>query len=158
MSDFIFWWKAFAVFISISAVSAIIYTVIRTQEVLHWMGIRELADFLKAQQLPREIRNERWENVKKRLQSNAPADWKLAVLEADAIMDELLKKMNYHGETMAERLRSIEPSDFQALQHVWNAHKMRNRIAHEVEYALSRDEAERIVSLFEKGLKEFEYI
>lgn len=154
----IFWMKAIAIIVSVSAFSAIIYLVMRIQQILHWRNIKEIAEFLKMEQLPREMRNERWEVVKKRLASPNPAEWKLAVIEADAIMDDLLKKMNYQGQTMGERLKSIEPSDFQALEEIWYAHKARNRIAHGSEYVLTHDEAERIISLFEKGLKEFEYI
>ncbi|MBI5906565.1 hypothetical protein HY857_00740, partial [Candidatus Saccharibacteria bacterium] len=51
----------------------------------------------------------------------------LAVIDADKLLDEALKKRNYKGKTMGERLvsaqRSLTDNDS-----VWYAHKLRNRL------------------------------
>ncbi|MDP2676433.1 MAG: hypothetical protein Q8O83_01985 [bacterium] len=158
VSGLIFWWKAIAIVISVTAVSAIIAIVVKTQEIVRWRVLKDIAEFMRTEHLPRETRSSRWRAVEKRIKSDHPSDWKLAVIEADSIMDDLLKRMGYEGITMGERLKNIEPSDFEALQDVWKAHKMRNRIAHEPESAITKSEAEYAIELFKRGLKEFEYI
>lgn len=158
LSGIVFWWKAIGIVVSVTAVTGIVAVVIKTQEVVRWRALKDITEFMKTESFPREERNARWDAVEKRMKSDHPSDWKLAVIEADSIMDDLLKRMRYEGATMGERLQQIEPSDFDSLQAVWKAHKMRNRIAHEPETAITRSEAEYAIELFKRGLKEFEYI
>lgn len=104
-------------------------------------------------------KRERWEVVINHLNSGNPAEWKLAIMEADNILDEMVEKMGYAGENLGERLRAVETSDFNSIQSAWEAHKIRNKIAHEgSEFELSEREARRVVGLYEKVFKEFEYI
>lgn len=103
--------------------------------------------------------NPKWAKVLEHVNSQNPADWKLAILEADIILDQMLDKMGYHGATMGDKLKSIEPSDFTNLQEAWEAHKVRNSIAHQgSDYEVSKPEAERVIRLFKKVFEEFEFI
>lgn len=56
--------------------------------------------------------------------------WPLAIINADKLLDEALKKSNFKGKTMGERLvaaqRSLSDNDG-----VWFAHKLRNKLVHE---------------------------
>jgi|AntRauTorckE6833_2_1112554.scaffolds.fasta_scaffold33107_1 hypothetical protein len=99
-----------------------------------------------------------WKVVNDYLKSANSSDWKLAILEADKMLDEMVKKMGYNGENLGERLRQVEASDFESLNEAWEAHKVRNLIAHEAGYDVSFKEAKRILSLYEKVFKEFGYI
>ena len=103
-------------------------------------------------------RNDRWQRVLKYLESENPAEWKLAIIEADTMLDELVKTLRPHEETLGERLKAIEPSDFVTLQDAWDAHKLRNRIAHEGNFGLTKHEALRAIAMFRRVFEEFEYI
>ncbi len=73
------------------------------------------------------------------------------VVEAEKILDDILYRRGYKG-SFADKMRSggkALPNE----QAVWDAHKMRNRIAHEVGYAPSEKEADRAVAAFEKALR-----
>ncbi len=105
-----------------------------------------------------EQRNENWERVRQYLESANPAEWKLAIIEADNMLDEMVRKMNYPGENLGERLKAIEPSDFTNLDAAWEAHKVRNQIAHQSDFQLSKREAERVIGLFRKVFEEFRLI
>ena len=103
--------------------------------------------------------NPKWAKVLEHVNSENPSDWKLGILEADIMLGEVLDKMGYHGSTIGDKLKSIEASDFTSLQEAWEAHKVRNSIAHEgSDYVVSKPEAERVIRLFEKIFKEFKYI
>ena len=81
-------------------------------------------------------------------------------MEADIILEEMLEKMGYvKGETIGDKLKTIEKSDFTSLDQAWEAHKIRNMIAHEgTDYILTEREAKRVVGLYEQVFKEFRYI
>ncbi|MCA9366800.1 hypothetical protein KC887_00870 [Candidatus Kaiserbacteria bacterium] len=69
--------------------------------------------------------------VQQHIQSENPNDWKLAIIEADIILDDTLKEKGFAGSSLGERLRSISPTQLVSLNDAWEAHKIRNRIAHE---------------------------
>ena len=73
--------------------------------------------------------NPRWQNILAKMQSDNINDWKLAIIEADTILDEMVKRMGYPGDNLGERLKAVEPSDFLTLNEAWEAHKVRNQIA-----------------------------
>ncbi len=103
--------------------------------------------------------NDRWEAVKKHIAADTPAEWKLGIIEADLILDEIVAKIRPDGENLGERLKKIDPSQFTTLQDAWEAHKVRNRIAHEGSaFTISRPEAKRIIGLYENVFREFKYI
>ncbi len=106
-----------------------------------------------------DFKNKRWEKVVKLINSTSPADWKLAILEADILLGEMLDRMGYRGDSIGEQLKIIEKSDFTTLDSAWEAHKIRNSIAHEGEdFLITHREAQRIVRLFEEVFLEFRYI
>jgi len=104
-------------------------------------------------------KNERWEHVKTLSNSKNPSDWRLAILEADVMLEEFLQASGYHGESVGEMLKSVEKSDFLTLEDAWEAHKVRNRIAHDgSSYLMNEREVKRVISLFENVFKEFKVI
>lgn len=61
--------------------------------------------------------------------------WPLAVINADKLVDDALKKRHYKGKTMGERLVSAQ-RDLSSNDTVWYGHKLRNKLVHE-EYTLA---------------------
>ncbi|MCG2694805.1 hypothetical protein L6261_01850 [Candidatus Parcubacteria bacterium] len=105
------------------------------------------------------VKNERWLRVLEHLETESPTEWRSAILEADIILDEMTKKMGYHGDNLGERLNSVEKSDFLTLNQAWEAHKVRNMIAHEGSgYILNKREAKRVIDLYRQVFEEFEFI
>lgn len=103
--------------------------------------------------------NPKWNKVQEHINSKNPSDWKLAILEADIILDEMLDKMGYHGMTIGEKLKMVEQSDFTTINSAWEAHKIRNSIAHEgSDFLINQREAERVIALFKEVFEEFRYI
>jgi len=99
---------------------------------------------------------DRWEKIVKLSESQNPSDWRLAIIEADIILDELLQKLQLPGETMGEKLKAVEKSDFTTIEYAWEAHKARNMIAHEGDnFLVNQHEIRRIISLYEAVFKEF---
>lgn len=103
--------------------------------------------------------NARWEKIVHHLNSANQSDWRLAILECDIVLDEMLTSMSYHGETLRDKLKAVERSDFLSIDKAWEAHRVRNAIAHEGSNFLITDrEARRVVGLYEEVFREFHYI
>ncbi|MDD4989029.1 MAG: hypothetical protein PHV42_01195 [Candidatus Pacebacteria bacterium] len=103
--------------------------------------------------------NTRWLKIIDHINSKSSSDWRLAILECDIILDEMLSKMGYHGETVSDKLKAVEPNDFTSINSAWEAHKIRNAIAHEgSDFLISEREAKRIIGLYEVAFREFKFI
>lgn len=101
-------------------------------------------------------KSSRLDDVLKHIDSDNPNDWKLAIIEADIVLDDLLKQRGYVGNSLGERLKSIPPSQLASLNDAWEAHKVRNRIAHEgADFILTKRIAEETVSRYRKVFNEF---
>ncbi len=99
---------------------------------LHIMQMDELAEKerLFDEHFRGGAKNNRLDDVLKHIDSDNPNDWKLAIIEADIILDEALKEMGYGGASLGERLKSLSPTQLSSLDIAWQAHKVRNQIAH----------------------------
>ncbi|TSC70371.1 MAG: Uncharacterized protein CEO12_395 [Parcubacteria group bacterium Gr01-1014_46] len=106
-----------------------------------------------------KVSNPRWEVVEKNLLSSSENDWRQAIMEADIILVELLENMSLPGETVADKLKAVERSDFTTIDFAWEAHKVRNQVAHEgASFALSQREAKRVIELYKAVFEEFHMI
>lgn len=104
-------------------------------------------------------KNEKWENVLQHLFSQNPGDWKLAIIEADIMLEGLMDYLGVPGENLGEKLKNADKEKFQNISSAWEAHIVRNRIAHEgSEFELSQHEAKRLIALYEQIFREFGYL
>lgn len=101
----------------------------------------------------------RWKRVLEQAGGSNPEGWRLAILEADIMLNELLDLQGYKGETMADKMKQVDRASFNSIEDAWEGHKIRNRIAHEGTAAnLSHREVRRVIALYERVFKEFKYI
>lgn len=157
LAAFLAKWFIWSVLVSLLLIVGIVYFILRIRDIRREDKIK-FASLLPSDLEAKIFRNEQWENLLKYLESDNSSDWKLAILEADKLLDEMVEKMGYPGSNLGERLKVIEPSDFITLQAAWDAHKVRNQIAHEPQYQLTQREARKTIDLFEKVFREFHYI
>lgn len=76
-----------------------------------------------------------------------------AIVKLDKFFDEMLKQTGAQGETFADRLRNSENLfNRQTYNDIWEAHKLRNRIAHDVDVKISVGECKAAVNKFKSGL------
>jgi hypothetical protein len=95
--------------------------------------------------------NERWKAAIKQLGSSDT--WALAVIDADKLLDEALRKTRVAGKTMGERMVSAQRS-FSDNDAVWFAHKLRNRLVHETNVKLKESDVKEALQGFRLGLKD----
>lgn len=100
----------------------------------------------------------RWENVIQHIESPNQNDWKQAIIEADMMLDDILTAMGYRGESIGEKLKRVEKGDFKSLNEAWEAHKVRNQIAHEAGFVLTHHDAKATINMYRKVFEEFYYI
>ena len=163
LKDFIIqYWELFvfiAFLISILLIIGIIYLTIKLNKVEKKDEEIYGTIFVSSDGGEESIKNERWLRVLEHLESDLQSEWRASILEADIILDEMTIKMSYHGDTLGERLNSVERSDFTTIDKAWEAHKVRNIIAHEgSNFEMTKREVKRIIDLYRQVFEEFNFI
>jgi hypothetical protein len=103
--------------------------------------------------------NPQWKRILDHAESANENDWKIAIIEADIMLAEILEKMSLPGETIGDKLKMVEKSDFTTLDNAWEAHKIRNQIAHDGQgFKLTQHETLRVLALYKTVFEEFEVI
>ncbi len=102
-------------------------------------------------------KSSRLNDVLQHIDSENPNDWKLAIIEADIILDEALKNQGFVGSSLGERLRSISSVQLNSLNDAWEAHKVRNRIAHDgADFVLTHRLAVETINRYRRVFSELE--
>ena len=79
--------------------------------------------------------HDKWQNIQAMLPDKKV--WSLAIIDADKLLDDVLKKRKYKGKTMGERLVSAQ-RDIKDNDLLWFGHKLRNRLVHESDVKLTK--------------------
>ncbi len=131
---------------------------INTDELGH---LRHAIDEATSRERERQAtgKNTRWERILELLGSPNTSDWRLAIIEADSILQGLLEARGIPGDSIGEKLKSMTPGDLGSIQAAWEAHLVRNRIAHEgIEFDLTIREAQRTIQLYEVVFRELGFL
>ncbi len=148
------------VILSLMFLVGIVYAHVRIEQIHH--AAHEKRHHESDEALGRHhqtVRNARWQHVLSLMTSAQPSDWRQAILEADIILAELLEHFGIPGETIGEQLKAVDRSTFTTLDLAWEAHRVRNEVAHGGSaYELNEREARRTVDLFRQVFEEFGYI
>lgn len=140
----------------------IIYSLVRMREIQNHEK-REInhqiyeASMRDAQALRNE--NPRWIYILTLLESPNESDWRVAIIEADTMLDEVLAERGYSGDTLGERLKSAESSGLASIEGAGEAHGVRNQIAHlGSDFPLSQIETRKIIKKFQNIFEELQSI
>jgi len=149
------WYTVFVSIISIFLITIILYSLVRLWEIKKENKAKVDAEKVIVVDVPTQKINARWELIKSHAESDNPNDWRLAIIEADTVLEEISRGWKTSGETLGERLKNLDTGDMRYLQDAWEAHKVRNNIAHAgLSYTIDRREATRVIGLYEKVFRE----
>jgi len=119
------------------------------------MLVGRIRNFIASHRFERndlEAMRRRWREIVVLLKAPGEVSHKLAIVEADKLLDQALKALTMPGETLGERLRYASYK-YPDLKEVWWAHKVRNQLVHETSYHLDRGMAFKAVKQFGRALR-----
>ena len=99
-----------------------------------------------------------WKRIQQRLKTGKTEQLKLAILEADKILDEILKMAGYRGKNLEERLSFITVTQLSNIEEIKQAHKLKKRIVSEPDFTITLNEARAIIDIYEKAFQELNLI
>ncbi len=103
--------------------------------------------------------NARWERINSLMEGGSSSQWREAITEADIMLDDVLTERGYNGDTIGDRLKNAKSSSFHTLNEAWEAHKVRNEIAHSGSaFDLTESLAQRTIARYEAVFRELKAI
>jgi len=103
--------------------------------------------------ISRKEAQESWHTIEEHFYRGGESDLKVAILEADKLLNDALREAGVVGIQLGDRLKKASTEQVPNLNELWQAHKLRNQIAHEPNFKLKRDLAERALGIYETALK-----
>ncbi len=100
------------------------------------------------------ITNERWHLIMKKFSLGTPESARIAVIEADALVDTVLKSTGVPGEHLADRLSNLDTDELTTMDKLLRAHRLRNDLVHTSGFVLSTNDAKMALDSYEAFLKE----
>lgn len=120
--------------------------------------IRQAIKGMKMPTVSKSKMQKKWAKIKGRLESENVSQYKVAIIEADSIIDDVIAKIGYVGKNMTERLDKIKPGQLENLEEIRNIHQIRNRIIHEADFSVDRKIAQQAIEVCEDLLKHLELL
>jgi len=158
-----------SVILSLVLIVAILYAVFRVKQLRDWEDA-----FYKHQPMTAdakrtfgivdsvgdtELGDVRWAEVIRHMEAGDQNSLRRAIMEADIMLDDALTAHGYTGESVGEKMKQVSRADINSIDDAWEAHKIRNKIAHEgSSYELSDRDARRAINLYATFFKEIGYI
>ncbi len=139
--------------LSIIFITIIIFSLVRLRELQ--IEDKEEVDRKIFEALLRDKENDRsanprWHYILTLIESPNESDWRVAIIEADTMMEELLKKEGFSGATASELLEAAKLSGYINIQNAWDAHIVRNQIAHKgLDFPISQVEGRRVIKMYQ---------
>lgn len=146
--------------VSVVMLALLVYFKIKLIVVEHEGLTQREEEWRAAAQPPEESTvNGRWRHVVALASSGDEGNWRRAIMEADVMLGELLNERGYQGETIGEQLKLANPLQFTTLDIAWQAHKMRNALAHLGEaFPLSERDTRATIDQYARVFEEFSII
>jgi len=156
LQEALFWPRIALGGIGIFFVLAIIFLLIRS----NWLSfvmfdVSTFAAF-PGVRLRRTGRN--WQAILARLDSANEAEYKLAIMEADTMLADVLKRASITGENIEVQLDNVPSTIIPNIAVLKDAHNVRNTIVVNPDFALSQQEARQTLEIYETAFRDFGWI
>lgn len=150
-----FWMRIIFIGISAFFLAFIVYGIHKTSWV-NYSVMEDLTGFMKYKPLGTAKISKNWNKIIKRVEGGSEDEYKLAVLEAEEILIEVLEKLGYKGETLEEKLKEMPEGTVSNIEDLNSISEVRDKIVYNPEYKLSLDETKRILDIFNQSLKDLQ--
>ncbi len=136
----------------------IIVFILLTSHYLQWLFIQDMWEFITYRPFGAKRITRRWRKILKRLETETESEYKLAVIEADDLLDSSLKRMGYAGQNLEERLDKLTSATLPNIEAVKKAHQTRNDIVHDPDYRLSLEEVKKTLDIYDQAFRSLQIL
>ncbi|MBI2050078.1 MAG: hypothetical protein HYT35_01305 [Candidatus Staskawiczbacteria bacterium] len=152
LQDMLFPVKLVFIFFAVFFLGAIVYFMANSSY-LKYQFLEDVTEFVSYQAYGLRAITNRWKKIQKRAESGVDAEQKLALIEADDFLKEMLEERGFQGETFEELAKNAGKILLPNLDEILLAHEIRNSIVYNPDYKIDSDRAKNILSIYESAIK-----
>ncbi len=134
----------------------IIFALIKT-DWLHQLMLWDWMEFLTYKFHGLATVNKRWAKIRGKSRISE-AEARLAVIEADNLLNEILIKMGFSGKVLKERLEPMTPDILENIKQVKKAHQIRLNMVANPDYHLDSASALKVLQVYEEALENLQVL
>lgn len=144
--------KIFLILLSFLLAFSIVILLRKTSWLKHNI-LEDMSEFMGFRPYGMSGKEKSWNKIVVRLETGLESEYKLAVIEADGMLDDVLKVMGYAGENLGEKLKRLTPTVLSNIAEIKETHQLRDNIVHDPDFKLSLDETRKVLSVYEQALR-----
>jgi hypothetical protein len=144
-------------FVSIAFIVLIFLVLLKTKR-LAYRFLEDANEFTKFRPYEVDKQAKNWKRIIKKLDSGLESEYKLAVIESDIMLEEVLKRIGHIEETIEEKVNATTSTELGNIEEVKRARKVRNDIVYDPDYSLSLDKAKETLKVYEEAFRNLNVI
>lgn len=113
----------------------------------------DLKEFFTYRAFISRVIDKDWVKIKKRLLKKKESEYKLAIIEADLLVNDVLGRASFEGRVLSEKLEK-RPGSFSDIEAMRNADQLYQDIVNDPGYSLDYENAKIAILAFEQGLRD----
>ncbi len=134
-------------------IGLIIYALVHTQW-LRYRFFENSSEFFKSKPYGTDQYLKKWKQISNRINNNLEAEYKLAIMEADLMLESILKGMGYIEETVEKKLINVTSTEISNIEELKKVRKARNDIVYDPDYQLSKEKTKEVLDVYAATFKE----
>jgi len=150
-----FWMRIVFLVVSGGLLTMIIYCLSKTNW-FNYAFMENAVGFLNYKPLGVGKIVKKWNKIIKRIESGSEDEYKLSILEAEEALDDVLKRLEYKGENLEERLDNLPPNTISNTEELKGVSEIRGKVVYNPDYKLSLDETKRVLDIFNQALRDLQ--
>lgn len=120
---------------------------------LKYQFLQDATEFFSWQPYGLRQVNKRWNKLVKKTESGLESDFKLAIIDADEFLYQVLEERGYRGETFDELMQDASKRVVPHFEEILAGHALRNSIVYEPDFSLNIDQARQLLTYYENAIK-----
>lgn len=154
------WFLALKIFFIVLSALLAIGTVVflRKSSWLRRLILEDFAEILTYRQYGVKTQGKAWGKLMARLNTGLESEYKLAIIEANSLMDDVLQKMGYKGDSLGEKLKNVPSLVIPNIKEIAQAHRVYSNIVHDPDYRLSLEETRENLAVYEKTFQDLQIL
>jgi hypothetical protein len=153
LQDMLFPAKLIFVFFSMFFLAFIVYFMLNSSW-LQYKFLEETTEFFSWKSYGLRQIAKQWNRIINRTESGLEADYKLAIIDAEDLLNETLENQGYEGKDFEDSIKKAGSLLEQNVNELLSAHEIRNSIVYNPDFKLSADVAKKTLEVYESAVNE----
>jgi hypothetical protein len=147
LQDMLFPVRVVFVFFAMFFLAFVIYFMINSSW-LQYKFLEDVTEFFSWQAYGSRQISKQWERIKRKSESGVESDYKLAIIDADDLLAEVLDSRGFEGKDFQETLKKAGKMIAANYNEILSAHETRNSIVYNPDFKISADQAKKVLDVY----------